>query len=137
MMENTSQKILTVIGIASLGFGCVACAGMTPQERISRQVERAWEEGNAQYAKTPMMIRVRHNPISCDENLKYEANLYGQFRHVYVVGTEGDLSALDEMALGFPNHGVFQHNFVVTGTPYISACGQQHETLRIVPNEKD
>ena len=95
------------------------------------ELGKAWDISYITQTQLPTNLKVRYNPSKCDENLKYEANIYGHFRHVELVGSKSEMAQLDQEAQRYRFQEIFTYTFWLTNTLYTSACGQQHFVLKL------
>ena len=101
---------------------CSSCStGMT---RVCKIVDNAVEHSYREVCNQPAMIRVRENTCDCDPELKFEAMIYGQWRHVSIVGNN---DALAMMAREVEENGAYC--FYMTKELYVSENGQQFYQL--------
>ena len=111
-------------------FGMTACASLSGQEDAASRIDKAWSESHRRLVNEKLRLQTRYNPLSCDEKLKYEVALYGQFRHVYIDGDDKNLELLMKQARSYKQNEVFEYNYYLTDDVYTSSCGQQHYILR-------
>lgn len=97
----------------------------------SQRLQSSFQSANAAYDESPMTLRMRYAPLECDEKLVYEAQIYGAWRHVDVVG---DADALDafEKRLHLEKMGKsLEVPCTFTDELYASPCGQQFYSIQI------
>lgn len=92
---------------------------------------RLWVESNDQITRVPCELKTRYNPSPCDENLQYEVNIHGQYRHVSIQGTEDELAALKQATQNAQGVDSVRWPFIFSDQLYTSGCGQYHYILRI------
>ena len=117
------------VGIVKWNIGCVlilllCCGCSTGMMRVCKIVEKSFEESYREVCNQALMIRMRENACECDPNLKYEALIYGQWRHVSITGTA---DALELMSHEIEEKGAYC--FYMTKDLYTSHNGQQFYQL--------
>ena len=121
----------------SLGFvvmlaGCGTVGIQGTMQKASRQVDRSLENGYAVVYSKPVDLRVRLHPCECEEPLEFEAEIYGEWRHVMVIGSRDALDLLRKRGMDVGSGNAFEANFILQDDLYVSARGQSFYTLEIV-----
>ena len=128
MFSNYYKLNITVM---VLSFGLMSCASLSGLDDASGRVDKAWNESHKRLVNEKLELKTRYNPLLCDEKLKYEVALYGQFRHVYVEGDDKAAESLLKYSRSYKQNEVFEYNYYLTDDIYTSSCGQQHYILRV------
>ncbi len=104
---------------------CLLCSGCSSgMARACKIVKNSFEASYREVCNQAMMIDVRENVCECDPDLKYEALIYGQWRHVSIVGS---VDALELMSHEIEERGAYC--FFMTKDLYLSPNGQQFYQL--------
>jgi hypothetical protein len=134
------MKFYQMIGIIFMCFGvfCVSgCGHQSMQAKsvaaASEYVERSLEESIRVVYDNPVVFLTRENPSECEPELTYEVEVYGEWRHVMIVGDAMQLEALKkkatEVSFGMP----FEVLYLISQEVFVGQCGQKYYTLRLVP----
>lgn len=111
------------IGLTLIFLLCSGCSsGMA---RVCGIVEKSFNAGYSDVCEHATMIRMRENVCDCDSELKYEAFLYGQWRHVSITGSEESIKLMTQSVDEFGEYCFYMMNEL-----YNSKHGQQFYQLR-------
>ena len=120
--------------VALLSFA-TACGPSSPGARsvadASRIIEASFRTESANLTAGPVLITTRLNLCPCDQNLIYEARIYGSWRHVYIVGNNSGLADVESAAARVPDGASFEFSYKLDSNLYTSVTGQQYYMLRL------
>ena len=124
--------ILTLLLLSS-------CSTLTPTaqaiKRGGQGVDRAFRNSYETLYEQPVEIETRFNPCSCDPALEFEANFYGQWRHVIIRGSDTAMAVFREKVRNLELHQVFEYSYRLSDELYTSTTGQNYYTLMIADAE--
>lgn len=98
------------------------------------EFSRVYHDVDTKYHSSPMTIRLRRTPCPCDQDLKYEAHIYGSWRHILLVGNKKDLQALDTFSQNLPDGTPIDASILLTQEIFVSRSGQLFYTLYYIGN---
>ncbi len=114
-----------------------SCSTLSPTAqsiaRSGQRVDRALNNSYEMLYDAPTEIQTRFNPCSCDPGLEFEANLYGQWRHVMIRGSDKAMTDLREKVRNLEMHQIFDERYRLSEELYTSTTGQLYYTL-ILPD---
>ncbi len=126
---RTNRIVFLMLTTILTGCGVTGAAGAI--QKASKQVVRAYDASYEQVYANPVSLRVRLNPCACDEVLEFEAEIYGNWRHVFVKGSNEDLARLRKEGAQAGTGSAFEASFLLHHELYNSASGQQFFVLEI------
>ena len=115
--------------LLSLAFLMVSCMSMSGRDEAARLVSNAWKDSCLQISNEDLVLKTRYNPLPCDENLKYEAELFGHYRHVRITGSQEDMALFQKYEREHRTQSFFEYSYRRSDEIYTSSCGQQHHVL--------
>ena len=86
------HSLIMLAAYALSGCGPAGVTGVI--QNASGRVGRSFDASYAQVYAVPVALEIRLNPCECDSALEFEANLYGAWRHVVILGGDSDLAEL-------------------------------------------
>lgn len=113
--------------IAAFLPGC--SNGLTDNiQSASHKTSRAFQNSLHDIYNAPIELLTRYNPSQCDENLTFEVQINGNWRHIFISGSQESIQTLNKLAFG-ANTTPFEASWLFTKDLYTSSCGQQFYSL--------
>ena len=112
-----------------LAFLKMSCTSLSGRDEASRLVSNAWNDSCVQITNEDLVLKTRYNPLPCDENLKYEAELFGHYRHVRITGSDESMALFQKYDRDHRTQSFFEYTYQRSDEIYTSSCGQQHHVL--------
>lgn len=129
-------RMMCLIGCGVFALVC-GCAHQSPQAksvaRASDYVEFALEESVRFVHNNPMVFLTRENPSTCEPELKYELEVYGEWRHVMIVGESSQWEAFKKKAMEVPSGMPFEGLYLISQEIFVGQCGQKYYMFQIAP----
>lgn len=129
--------MLEMLGVCCLILCVSGCVHQSMQAKsvaaASEYVERALLESVRMVYDNPLVFLTRENPSVCESELNYEVQVYGEWRHVKIVGDALQLGALKKKASEVSSGMSFEGSYLILDDIFVGQCGQKYYTLQIVP----
>lgn len=124
------RNIVLIMSVILTGCGSAGVAGAI--HKTSVRVERSLDAGFEEVYSKPVVLNVRLNPCACGDELEFEADIYGTWRHVMIRGSEDAMTRLKNEAASHGNGVSFESLFLFNKSLYQARSGQQFYMLDAV-----
>ena len=126
--RSSLARFMTVLAALSTLTAC--SSSMPPEWRAiaatSERIRAAFVATHEAFYSRPKPIRMRYNPCLCDENLQFDAELFGQWQRISLSAQPDILQELIHSAQALPPGTPFDVPVILRSTSSYTSDNNQH-----------